>query len=1172
MGPGDKVGRGRCLHPSLVHFSAGTRQSGKGHPGAAVVQIDVSQGIFRTLTSGTPAAAPDAPPVTEPAGNRSAQLAVTAGAGGPLIVSDAPRGARGRASFPTLDAVSGVPLHTPLTTSIGGQGLLTELPDGVLGVTAEHRGRYVAEPDGELGRGGIGRVYIAADRHLGREVAIKELLIDRALSERPDALGVLARFLREARITGKLEHPNIVPVHELGRRADGSLYYSMRVVRGRTLSQALAGTSTLAERLRLLDHFIGLCQAIAYAHSRGVVHRDIKPDNVMIGEFGETVVLDWGMAKAHGSEPGDDSRDGASFEPVEPLGLDLTIEGSLCGTPTHMSPEQARGASDEVDERSDVWALGVVLYTMLTGRTPFEARTLPELIRRIRSGVHPPPQTVDPEIPAELSAIAERALKRDVAARYPSAREVLRDVEAYRSGAQVGAYEYSTLELLRRFLERHRTAAVASAVGLCVALVLAVASYVRLAAARDRAREAERRATQNEQEARESERSAKDSLSLVLVEKAEQAIGEGDRTGGELLAAVALRMGERSDARGLALAAESAFRPEPEFTLGAAAGCTRYALGFAAGLVACARTDGVSVYGVRDGALRMAALPGASLNALELSADGTLLLTVRDDGDLVLYDLEDRGRALLERRVGQITAAAISSDGKYLAWGGAQGQVSAWDVGSPGREWRYSAGQGVSALSFSPENGSLVVGGDLGLVTLWDFRTHHARPLTGHTGTVRAFAFAQQGRYLASGAADRTIRFWDTRDALAVSSPLVHSDVVTSLSWTADGRLLAFGSKDKTLHVVDLKDAERRAEVRFHDDSVDHVGLAADGNELASVSRELGLELWSLASMKRPSALVAHGNVLSFAFVPGTSDLVAAGLGSEGVGIFGLDTGVRQTRLPAGIERVRTLAVSEDGKYLAFAGSGARVFLWDLPARMPLTVFDSPRDEVRAVTFSRDGRWLAFAGLDHVLRVANAATFETVAELDGGAPVQALAFSPTTNLLAAGDRDGMLSIWDVAQKKRLSRVQAHDDWLLSVALSPDGSRIATAGADRRVKLWDAASGVLTAELAGHEGKVLSVIFSPDGRLLASGAEDKSVRLWDVQTGHEAAVLTGHTGAVRAVRFAPDRALLASAGDDGSIRLWQLATLHDSGAALAQRVQARYGVELVGTRVARRREP
>ena len=370
-----------------------------------------------------------------------------------------------------------------------GEARDVHLEAEVLNVSVEHLGRYtwqepgssgeaVAPEAAELGRGGIGRVLLARDRHLDREVAFKELLANRGASE-----ATMRRFLREARITAGLEHPNIVPVYELAYRDDGTLYYTMRLVRGRTLAEALAERNTPDARLGLLGHVVDVCQAIAFAHSHGVIHRDLKPGNVMVGEFGETVVLDWGLAKHH-DERGEAPAVGG------PTGGDdaaLTQDGSTLGTPAYMSPEQAAGDTEQINERSDVFALGVMLFELLTGQTPFGRAAPAAVITQVMRQPAPSVTSVWSEAPGELAAIVDRALQHQPEDRYPSARELAADLEAYQSGRRVAAYDYSAWTLVKRFVGRHKAAVAVAAIAAILLAVLGVVSLDRIVDERDRA-------------------------------------------------------------------------------------------------------------------------------------------------------------------------------------------------------------------------------------------------------------------------------------------------------------------------------------------------------------------------------------------------------------------------------------------------------------------------------------------------------------------------------------------------------------------------------------------------------------------------------------------------------------------------------------------------------------
>jgi len=323
----------------------------------------------------------------------------------------------------------------------------------------------------EVGRGGLGRVLKARDLVLERPVAVKELFSTDDGAQR--------RFVREALITARLQHPAIVPIYDAGRRDNRAPYYAMKLVSGRPLERAIVDAKTLATRLALVPTVLAVCDAVAFAHGQKIIHRDLKPANVLLGEFGETIVIDWGLAK----DLAIDDRDAVEIGPYRDRPKDETVAGALMGTPAYMAPEQASG--EVVDERADVYALGAMLYHVIAGIGPHEGTTLEQMLDGVISGAIKPIAEREPDVPRDLAAIVTKAMAVAPGNRYPSAKELAEDLRKFLAGQLVGAHRYSLGQRIRRWLARYRAVATVSTIALIVLIGFALFSVRRITSERD---------------------------------------------------------------------------------------------------------------------------------------------------------------------------------------------------------------------------------------------------------------------------------------------------------------------------------------------------------------------------------------------------------------------------------------------------------------------------------------------------------------------------------------------------------------------------------------------------------------------------------------------------------------------------------------------------------------
>lgn len=953
----------------------------------------------------------------------------------------------------------------------------------------------------EISRGGQGVVYLATQQSTKRRVAIKLLLSGAGASP-----AVRKRFEREIELVAQLKHPNIISIFHSGLTRDGRQFYVMDYVDGVTLDRYVRDRQcTLEETIRL---FLEVCDGVQYAHQRGMIHRDLKPGNVLVSEETESSgsrrvgdgtpalraypkILDFGLAKL---------LDGSTDAPV-------SMTDEVVGTLPYMSPEQATGRHDQVDTRTDVYALGVILYNLLTGEYPYRVvGSLMEVVQNITDTSPMPPikrwqasenglrRKLSKECPfdEDVQTIVLKALAKEPDRRYQSAGEFARDLRRYLEGEPIEARADSSWYVLRKTVRRYRAGLSAAAV--FVALVCGTAIWMYFLY------QEQSRLRKDAQEQKQAADLAKEAA-LAAKTEAEKA--------------------REKEAEARKRADEQRLEAERQAYLAGIGGA--------------------------DAALRAGDV-AAARNRLDQTVEALRGWEWRH-----LSGLADRSTFTLDAG-GPALDVAFSADGSRVAWGTEDGRIRVASIGSWQVERELTGSKAaVACVRFSPD-GRYVAGGALdGELLLWGAeRGERIARLAGHEAGVTRVAFQPEGALLASASRDGTVRVWGVPDGAAQATLTGHTGWVTALDFTSSGQRLLSGAWDNLVKVWDVPGRREALTYAGHAQRVNALAVSRYGDMAASASWGM-IKVWTVSNGRELTTLqIAGGDVASVAISPdGTR--VAAGSADGGLRLYDATTGFEIAVLRGHVDRVASVAFSPDFSWIATASADGTVKLWDAnqaeKGSSPVTISGG----VSAAAISPDGRTLAAApagtsGGATRIAIFDLTTGRRLAQFDAHAAViDAVVFSPDGGRLATCGADRELKTWNIGSL-----------------------RASEAGESAEAEAFDTQE-ALGLELA-LPGAPMHVAWSAGGAYLAAGLAGGEVVVVPVNSPDRPLTLTGHTDAVVAAAFALDENTLATGSWDGSVRTWSLpdgrgaAEFSGVGAKVTSLAFAGAGVLAVGNEV------
>jgi WD40 repeat protein/predicted Ser/Thr protein kinase len=995
---------------------------------------------------------------------------------------------------------------------------------------------------GELSRGGMGVVYKARQLGLNRFVALKVVLAGtHASGEERD------RFRAEGEALARLQHPNVVQIYDIGEH-DGCPYLSMELIDGPTLAQACDGRAQPARAAAALVET--LARAIACAHAAGIVHRDLKPGNILLTRTGPSLaeavpkVIDFGVARR--------------LDDVQ-----RTRPGLVLGTPSYLAPEQAQKKRGPQGPAVDVYALGVILYELLTGRPPFLGETIESTLALVVCEEPLPPRRLNAKIPRDLETICLKCLAKEPLRRYLAAVELADDLRRFLIDQPIRARPPSLAYRAAQFVRRHKPligGITATVIALVAGLVATTIFAIREGHQRQRA----------ERDAYHAR------LAAAVAALTEHNIAEALEQLGA--APKGLRGWEWRHLNGRAEEEMPAvFRPGADCdVLGGFIEPGR--------LLAASTTDHrIRLLDVRTGAVVRELGAGRLLPGVSQTRQGPLLLAVDGDSLALVGAAGEVSRLPLPRQAAPCAGVLNPAGSRLALWWDKPElacRVAVLEVPSGKKHIDLTSPSPVLRLAFSPGGNLLAAGCKDGQVRLWASASGaEVRTLRGHTGGVWGLAFHPEGQELATGSADRTLRRWDLGTGDQRDERRGHFDEVKDVAYSPDGQWIASGGLDRSVRVWRTEESEAPAVLGNHGGNVWQVAFSGDGNSIGVICKEWGevrvnlleARVWPAPVRRELRVLRGHKDfVYPVAFSP-DGRLIASGgwdhvirlwdgAGGEPVAVLGAE---------GSLVPLFALAFSPDGRRLVSRSEDGQLQIWDTDTGKCLATLSCPkmadRGSVHSVAVTPDGRRVA-AGDGAAVRWWDLAAARELDRLELPLEgVRLLAFGPDGDLLAAAGSGPEIVLAEpdtgrvrvTLRHAAAGQEAATANVVQALAFSPDGRRLVSAGRDRLLRLWDAETGALVKEMAGHTDAVFAAAFHPEGRRIASGGRDRVVRVWDAEKGEELVRLPGHTNYIFSLAFSPDGATLASGSGDATVRLWETGTL-------ASRLEARRQLAAVRT--------